>query len=185
MTKIFIRVFALLLIIVAISCEKNRIDSPRQLQEKEFKLLNEFLEVVPHDSINPEGLTVRDMWTKNAVDTIDQVGEEGILYFENVTGSGKVLEVGKEVGYRYIRSVIYTDSIGEPNWGAISSNYYEVNPQTHVIGDASDNSVPAGVRQALIYMRKYGKSRVIVPSTQGGGNYETSIYDLEVTYAAN
>ena len=183
MVKTFAKLLCLLIAVIAISCDSNRIDSPRQLLAKELAILEEFLDSVPTgEGYEGNELSFKDLWTSEAVDTIDNSLDSnvGIIYFEMITGSGDKVAYGKEVGYRYIRYVLARDTVENANWFLSASNYNTDNPDTYVVGGSS--SAPAGVQEAISMMRKYGKSRVIVPSTQGGGSYQTSVYDLEITY---
>ena len=181
MIKTLVKLFGLLIIVVAVSCSSNHYDSPRQLLANEMAILDEFLNRVPTGDDYPDNeLNYRDLWTSLAVDTIDNSLEEGIIYFEMETGSGDEVTQGKEVGYRYIQYVLDRDSLDMANWFLSASNYSSDDPQTYTVGGTS--SIPSGIQQAIVMMRKYGKSRVIVPSTAGGGYYQTYVYDLEITY---
>ncbi|WP_430936206.1 hypothetical protein [Saccharicrinis sp. 156] len=185
MIKILTKLVGLLVLVLAISCETDTVLSSRQRLAIEQELLQEFLESVP-DSNNPAGLNYKDFWTLEAVDTIDKSLETGLIYFELETGTGKAVSVGNQVGYRYNRYVIARDSLDQPGlfWHSSDpSNYGYVDPDVFVAGSGS--GVYSGVEQAILNMRKGGKSKVIVPSTVGDGSYITSVYDIEVTYISD
>ncbi len=189
MVKILIKLSCLLIIVLGVSCETNRVDTPRQLLAKEMTRLQVFLDSVP-DVNNPDRLTVKELWTKNAVDTIDRSLENGLIYFEMETGSGEVVSPGKEVGIRFKVQDIVLDKNNHPVLSEQADNYNRKEPNYYVVG--VDETLPIGVRQAVSLMRKYGKSKVIVPSplsiarsVDRISNYYTSVYDIEVTYLSN
>lgn len=177
----------MLMVVFAISCDTKKIETSRQLFAKEQERLNTFLNTVPHDSIfnNPDKLTYLEYWTRQAVDTVDNSRGTGLIYFENVTGTGDEVTYGKEVGYGYSKWVIDVDeedkvgmfSIGEYNYN-VENNY---NDLTFRVG-AEDTGVPMGIQSAIQYMRMGGKSMVIVPSTLDDGRYRTYIYFIKITW---
>ena len=82
----------------------------------------------------------------------------------------------------------FTDTVGNVGlyWHSSDpSNYGFQDPDFYVVGSGNPNP-PVGVQEAVKLMRKYGKSKVIIPSTLAGSgygsSYQTSIYDIEVTY---
>ncbi|WP_185957416.1 FKBP-type peptidyl-prolyl cis-trans isomerase [Saccharicrinis carchari] len=182
MIKLVIKAFALLLVVLAVSCDTKKIETSRQLFAKEQERLNTFLNTVPHDSVvsNPDKLNWKEYWTRQAVDTIDKSLETGLIYFEKETGTGDVVTVGKEVGIYYYRSVIGTYEDGEVGLSEPVTNYGTGNPLIFVVGGQS--GVQPGIEEAVTYMRKYGKSKVIIPSLLDNKQYQTAIYDIEVTY---
>ena len=52
-------------------------------------------------------------------------------------------------------------------------------PLTYIAGNTS--SVFAGLDQGIRFMRLFGKSRLIIPSSIGTGQYITLVADVEVT----
>ncbi len=190
MIKLTIKLLCLLMVVFAVSCDTKKIETSRQLLAKEKERLNTFLNTVAPDSMvsNPEKLTWKEYWTRQAVDTVDKSKETnsldaGLIYFENVTGTGEPVTYGKEVGYRYKRSVIDVDSVGTvgmypsfDNYGSEDADYFVSVP------NAASTGVPAGVQFAVEYMRKYGKSRVVVLSTLDNGRYKTAVYEIEITF---
>ncbi len=183
MIKILAKAFCLLIIVMAVSCESNRIDSPRQLLAKEQNRLNLFLDSIPEKD-NPQGLNIKDLWTSMAVDTIDNSLRGGITYFEMETGTGDMVSHGREVGYK-LRSVsILDDDNGIPH-AYVGTNIVEIENLDYVGPNyiEYDATNASGLSEAIGYMRKNGKSRVIIPSTAGNSSsFVTVIYDLEVTY---
>ena len=183
MIKLTIKLLSLLMVVLAISCDTKKIETSRQLLAKEQERLKAFLNSVPTDSANsnPEGLTVKELWTVQAVDTVDKSRESGLIYFENVTGTGEPVTYGKEVGFRYYKWVIDVDEEGEVGMYPSASNFGSKEADYFVVG-AGSTAAPMGVQMAVEYMRKYGKSRVVVPSPLGDGRYQTAVYDIEITY---
>ena len=181
MIKILAKAFCLLIIVMAVSCESNRIDSPRQLLAKEQNRLDLFLKSKPEGS----ELNYKDLWTSQAVDTIDNSLMGGITYFEMETGTGDMVSHGREVGYKFRRVWILDDDNGIPR--TFADTIVEIDTLDYVGPDYIEydaTNTSSGRSIALGYMRKNGKSRVIIPSTAGNSSsgYVTEIYDLEITY---
>lgn len=183
MIKLTIKLLCLLMVVLAVSCDTKKIETSRQLLAKEQERLNTFLNSVPADTVDgiPNTLTVKELWTVQAVDTVDKSRESGLIYFENVTGTGEPVAYGKEVGYRYYKWVIALDEEGEVGMFASASNFSSKDADYFVVG-AGSTGAPMGVQLAVEYMRKYGKSRVVVPSPLDDGSYRTAVYDIEITY---
>lgn len=185
MIKLTIKLLCLLMVVLAVSCDTQKIETSRQLLAKEQERLNAFLNSVPADTIDgmPNDLSVKELWTVQAVDTVDKSRESGLIYFENVTGTGEPVTYGKEVGYRYYKWVIAEDENGEVGMYPSASNYESKDANYFVsVPDGAATGAPAGVQIAVEYMRKYGKSKVVVPSTMDDGSYRTAVYDIEITY---
>lgn len=185
MIKLTIKLLCLLMVVFAVSCDTKKIETSRQLLAKEKERLNAFLNSVPADTIDgiPNKLTVKELWTVQAVDTVDKSRESGLIYFENETGTGDVVTYGKEVGFRYDKWVIDVDSVGKVGmfWSG-DSNYYNSKDANYFVVGAESPGVPEGIHMAVLYMRNNGKSRVVVPSTLGGGRYRTAVFDIEITF---
>lgn len=184
--KLLAKLISLLVVILLASCETNKIKSASQLLESEYELLDEFLSNVESEN-NPDGLTNRERLIHTAVDTLDHSKESGLLYFETVTGVGNPPTVGMEVGYRYNLYIISRDTAQVPRALISSTNYFDVNPTSFTIGGSTASSLSSkgiypGITEAILNMRLYGKSTIIVPSPIGRGDYVSRMYELEITY---
>lgn len=186
------KLLLLLVLVGVMSCQTTKIESPRQLLEKESILLEEFLTYVEEGDHNPNELSNKDYLADIAVDTIDYLSVEnmaGIAYFEMTTGIGDRPVQGQEVGYRYYEYRILRDTIDAPIAGLASSNWALANPEIFTVGETAtalaSRGIPEGVAAAVVNMRFRGKSTVIMPSTLVGRNdYISRMYEVEVTYVS-
>ncbi len=161
-------VFTVAVFFVTVGCNDNRnfIDY-RELERLERELLQEFLDINLAE------------WTALATDTIDKRNESGLLYFEMLKGTGDSVRTGKQVSVRYTFYEIGRDDDDKPKLFYSSSNATSMAPLTYIAGNTS--SVFAGLDQGIRFMRLFGKSRLIIPSSIGTGQYITLVADVEVT----
>ena len=188
MIKFLAKLLSLLAIIIFVGCETTKYQSYSQLVESEMELLGEFLEYVEPEN-NPDELNNKDFLTDIAVDTIDHSLESGMMYFEMRTGSGDLPTTGTEIGYRYNSYRILEDTAGVARAFFNGGNYYSTNPESFILGEDAQSlsyrGIYPGIVEAIQYMRRYGKSTVIIPSPIGPGDYVSRMYEIEISYMSN
>ncbi|WP_026475667.1 FKBP-type peptidyl-prolyl cis-trans isomerase [Alkaliflexus imshenetskii] len=163
---LFVSAAALFFVTVGCNDNRNFIDY-RELERLEKELLQEFLDINLAE------------WTALATDTIDKRNESGLIYFEMLKGTGDSVRTGKQVSIRYTFYEIGRDDEDKPKLFFSSSNITSMAPLTYIAGNTS--AVFAGLDQGIRYMRHFGKSRLIIPSSIGTGQYITLVADVEVT----
>ncbi|TAJ08673.1 hypothetical protein DMA11_20975 [Marinilabiliaceae bacterium JC017] len=161
-------------LVLSVGCEKNNRKSPKQLLAEEMALLDEFY--AKSDSFK--------VWVDRADgDTIDNRETSGLMYFQLEEGTGDTVQVGKMVGYRFQMYYLARDSAGAPTLWDRGNNYGQASPIEYMAGQPNPrNGIYTGLDQGIRYMKRFGKSRLIIPSPIGGGDYWTRIYEVEVTY---
>ncbi|MGQ1946598.1 hypothetical protein ACT3CD_05805 [Geofilum sp. OHC36d9] len=165
----------LLLSILAISvaCEDNSYNSINyeEMEAEELAILGEFY----------DNSDAWDSLLTISTDTIDKRSSSGLMYLERVKGTGDSVLVGKQVGVRFSSYVLDRDSLGKPALFLYESNTNSPAPHTFVVG--SGDAYYTGLEEGVSYMKNFGKSTLILPSTiSTGRSYLTMVVDVEVVF---
>jgi len=183
--KIYIQVVVIVMFIGLVACnDNNNYFNPKEAIEKEQVLLDDY-----YSELMLSGRTRLDSMSAEAIDTVDQRFENGMMLFHTEIGDGDSVKVFNEVGYRYTMYEIKQDESGKVYEIPVGSNEYANSPQTYrayLINDANSSRIQGnpslGVNEALQHMRLNGKCKVVLPSNIAGTQFQTVIYELEVTY---
>lgn len=176
------------LVTVLWACEEYTTINYAELMREEQETLDQFLTTEVTFGSTQEKLSRLDSLTRAAVDTVNRRAQGGIIYFDQEIGQGEQVVTGKKVGYRFKAYYILKNDTIEDLQKQVylryaGSNYGSVNPATAVAGTPDSYSgYYRGLDDAIRLMRRFGKARVIVPSTIGDNSYITSVYDLELVY---
>ncbi len=169
-TRFFI--FIAIIGITVVSCDDpyKTIDY-RKLEAEEKALLEDYL-ALKLDSL--VGISIDTIHNK----------KNGLIYFEMKKGSGDSILPGNVVGFRYFYYELARNDKGEPTLYPWQSNVYSENPLVYNAGNPSGMAF-TGIDEGIKKMRKFGKSKMIIPSQIGTNNYFTIVADVEVTYLVN
>jgi hypothetical protein len=162
-------------LIVLSACEKNTRKSPKVLLEEEMELLERFKETDTYKS-----------WSEEAELVLDSVVRGDTLrYYQLLEGSGDTVRFGRRATFRYNMYYVL-DSLGaeEPFLSPVAlTNYGAPDPSEYIVGQPDVYSgVYVGLDIGIQFMKRYGKSRILVPSPLGANDYLTRVYEVEITY---
>lgn len=171
----------LIVLIIIVTASFNACDDGYRINTKEMireeqELMDDYLKIV-YD-------TLKDV-SYNVIDTAE---DKSFLYFELKQGTGDSVQVGKEVGFRYMYFEIARDTTGTPLIYSYASNYESDRPFTYIVGNTSMYQDPnqgvtyPGVDIAIRNMAYGTKARVFLRSSLWNNDYTPRVVDLEVTY---
>ena len=166
------------------ACSEDRdYFNPKEALEAEKQLLIRY-----YNEPMGNGMTRLDSMSAAAVDTVDHRLESGLMLFHTKIGEGDSVKLFKKVGYRFTAYKIKQDTLDVTHEVYQGSNEYANSPATYrtfLINDAQtagNEKVPLGINEALLHMCFKGKSKIVLPSTIAGSQFEPYVYEIEVTY---
>lgn len=152
-----------------------------------------------YDEEMDNGLSRLDSLTAASIDTVDHRFESGLMMFHTELGEkDQPVEAYKTVGFRYTNYAIAlqmdtlvdgvdTTFVEKTVEVFRESNEYAISPftfTTYPVGGvpgAGSNVFP-GVNEAVLHMNLFGKAKLVLPSLIADNQYNTHIFELEVTY---
>jgi len=156
------------ILLITWSCEENNnfIDFA-QLEADEKALIQDFLD------LNLEE------WKSQSTNFIDNRDESGLIFFETIKGTGDSVQLNRQVSIRYTFYEISRDENNVPRLVHWTSNVNSIAPLTYITGDTRD--VLVGLDEGIRYMRLFGKSRMIIPSSIGTQEFIPIVAEVEIT----
>ncbi|MCU4157941.1 hypothetical protein J1N10_18350 [Carboxylicivirga sp. A043] len=150
-----------------------------------------------YDEEMDNNLSRLDSTTAVAIDTVDHRFESGMMLYHTHIGEGDSIGAYKTVGFRYTNYAIglTNDTIIIENDTIVNevtrefareSNIYSNTPftfTTYPVGGvpAASSNVYAGVNEAIMHMRLFGKAKVVMPSSLADNQYQPHVFEIEVT----
>ncbi|MCG8581066.1 MAG: hypothetical protein MI866_14195 [Bacteroidales bacterium] len=186
--------FAIGLLISFAACDdNNNYFNVQEAIEAEQELLERY-----YDEEMENGLSRLDSMTAVAIDTVDNRLESGMMLYHTHIGEGDSIGAYKSVSFRYTNYaigvmikdtlVVGTDTtfIEKTVEFERENNIYSISPftfTTYPIGGtpAAGSNVYAGVNEAVMHMRLFGKAKVVMPSSLADNQFSPHVFEIEVT----
>jgi hypothetical protein len=167
---------SLIVLIIIVTASFNACDDGYRINTKELireeqELMTDYLDIV-YDTLKAISYNV-----------IDTAEDNSFLYFELKQGTGDSVQVGKEVGFRYMYFEIARDTAGTPFIYPYASNY-DYDPFVYTVGNTNlyQNGTYPGIDIAVRNMAYGTMARIFVLSSLWNNDYTPRVVDLEITY---
>jgi|GEM_PF-4527973 len=189
--KIFIPAVVAVILMTACENNNNNFINPKELLAAEQALLDRYYnEIIRNDS------TRLEVMSAEAIDTVDHRFESGMMLFHTKIGIGDSIKAYKKVGFRYSNYgiVLQNDTVikgTDTTFVEVTaeklreSNEYSVSPFTFTtfpVGSSANSGAYLGVNEAILHMKLYGKTKVVMPSTLADKQFKSHIFEIELTY---